>query len=161
MVHEIEAVTSLDAQAALVGRAVPAFHVLYMVVLYVERQQATYAAVRADGIDLFIRFHQAHVPGWHQGAGGARLHALAAGHAGALSHQVVHVEYDFGVLAAPGITDDVVHLLLPAGAHATGTLDTGIQVDCDGRVRQVRRGLLPPLEAGGEHVHLCRPVVKL
>ena len=160
MMHVIEPVTSLDAKAALVGGTVPAFYILYVVVFYVERQQATYAAIGTDGINLLVRFHQTHVPGRHQGAGRTGLHAFAAGHTGALTHQVTHVEYDFGVLAAQGVTDNVVHLLFPAGAHATGALDTGIQVDRDRGVRQVRSDRLARLEAGREYVQLRSPVVQ-
>jgi hypothetical protein len=50
---------------------------------------------------------------------------------------VVHVEDDLRVRAAKGQADHVVDLLVAAGAQAAGALDAGVQVDGDGRVRQV------------------------
>ena len=121
VVYVIEAVAPLDAQAALVGGAVPAFDVLDVVVLYVERQQAAHAAVRADGIDLPVRFHQPDVPGR---ASGRRL-GQACTHSPQATQVLSPIRSPMSntiseVPAALCVTDNVVHLFFPAGAHATG-----------------------------------------
>ncbi len=71
------------------------------------------------------------------------MHALAAGDAGGIAHGIVEVEHDLGMLAAVRVADDVVHLLLAAGAQAARALDAGIQVDRDRRVGEIRFGLVP------------------
>ncbi len=129
MVHVVKTKTPLDAQAALIGRAFAAQHADDSVVLDLIAQQAADAAERADGIDGTRRHGlprgirhceerrrrgnrndggDRHLDA--QCAGGAGLHALAAGHAGAGTHGVAQVEHDLAVGATPGVANHVVHL---------------------------------------------------
>ena len=139
MVRVVEAVAALDAQAPVVGRAVAAFDEEDLVVLDVVGQLAADAAVRAERLDLLVGHRERDVARRHQRAGRAGLHAFAAGDAGRVAHRVVHVEDDLRVVAAEGQADDVVDLLVAAGAHAARALDAGVEVDGDRRVREVGR----------------------
>src|SRR6266699_2346628 len=65
------------------------------------------------------------------------------------------------MLAAERVADDVVHLLLAAGAQAPRALDTGVQVHRDRRVRQVGLRLLPRLEARLADFQGFRPMIEL
>ncbi len=73
----------------------------------------------------------------HQRAGGAGLHAFAAGDAGGGAHRVGHVEDDLGVVAAARHADHVVDLHLAAGADAEVAVDAGVEVDAHGDVAGV------------------------
>ena len=137
VLHVVEAVPALDAQPARVGRAVLALHVENRVALDVVRELAADAAVWADRLHLPVGHRQADVAGRHERAGRARLHALAAGDAGGVAHRIVEVEHDLRLAAAEGVADDVVHLLLAAGADAAPALDAGVEVDGDRRMRQI------------------------
>ena len=161
MVRVVEAVAALDAQAAVVGRAVAALDVEDLVVLDVVGQLAADAAVGAHRVHLLVGHGERRLARRHQRAGGAGLHALAAGHAGGRAHGVVHVEHDLGVVAAEGQADHVVDLLVAAGAQAARALDAGVQVDGDGRVRQVLAHLLARCEARLAHAELRGPLVHL
>ena len=98
VVRVVEAVAALDAQAAVVGRAVAAVDVEDLVVLDVVGQLAADAAVRAHRVDLLVGHGAAPtLARRHQRAGRAGLHALAAGDAGGRAHRVVHVEHDLRV----------------------------------------------------------------
>src|SRR2546425_6912497 len=131
MMGVIESVAALDAEPAMVRRAVLAGDELDLVFLHVIREQAADAAERAYRVDLLVDGLQAGVARRHQRAGRAGLHALAAGHAGGLAHRVVEVEHDLRVIPPPGVADDVVHLLLAAGAHAARALDPRVQIHGD------------------------------
>ena len=72
-----------------------------------------------------------------QRAGRAGLHAFAAGDAGRLAHRIVEVEHDLRMPAAIRVADDVVDLLLAAGAHAARALDARVEVDRHRRMREV------------------------
>jgi hypothetical protein len=157
----VEAVATLHAQAAVVRRSVLAGDEFDDVLLHVVGQQAADAAERAYRVDRLVDGLKAHFARRHQRAGRAGLHALAAGDAGRGAHRVVHVEHDARVLAAVGVADHVVHLLLSTGAHAARALDAGIEVDRDGGVRNVGFRLLPALESGQAEVHLPRPQLQL
>ena len=161
VVRVVEAVAPLDAQAALVGRAIAALDEEDLVVLDVVGQLAADAAIRAHRLDLPVGHAQCRVARGHQRAGRAGLHTFAAGHAGRRAHRVVHVENDLRVLAAEGQADDVVDLLVAAGAQAARALDAGVEVDGDGRVRQVLRRLRARSEARLVHAELGRPLVDL
>ena len=80
-----------------------------------------------------------------------------------VAHGVVEVEHDRAVRAAQRVADDVVDLLLAAGAHAAVALDAGVEVDRHGRMRQVGRGLLAAqgLERRAHrHAQARRPVAQ-
>ena len=106
--------------------------------------------------------------GRHQRARGTGLHALAAAHAGRIAHGVVHVEDDLGVLAAKSEADDIVHLLVPTGAQASGALDARVEIDRDRGMRKVgchrrarREARLAHLELGRPFIHFVVPRVFL
>ena len=160
VVHIVETVATLHAQPFMVRRAVAAVDREDPVVLDVVGELAADAAERADRMDLPVRHLQADFARGHQCAGRAGLHAFAAGHATAVAHRVVEVERNLRMVAAERIADHVVHLLFPAGAHAAGALDAGVEVDRDARVRQVGGDLRPRSETGQPHVELARPVVE-
>src|SRR5690606_10376229 len=161
VVHVVESEAALDAEAAVVGRAVPALHLDDASVPDVERGLATHAAVGAEGVDLAFRDGVGGQARRHERAGRACLHALAASHARALAHGVFEVEDDAGVRAAAGVADDVVHLLLAARADAAGALDAGVEADEDRRVGRVGRGLGPRCEAWPADLQEAGPVVEL
>ncbi len=129
VMHVVEAVAALHAQATMVGRAVLAFDVQDVVVLDEVRELAPDAAVGADRIDDLVRHLQRNAARGRECPGRAGLHALTARDTGAGAHGIVEVEHDLRMVAAPGVADDVVHLQLAAGAHATGALDAGVEVD--------------------------------
>ena len=85
---------------------------------------------------------------FHQRAGRARLHALAASDAGRGAHIGVEVEHDLRTMAAVGHADDVVVLYLAASAHAQAAVDAGVEVHGDGRVRVVGLGLVGLSDSG-------------
>ena len=116
VVGVVKAVATLDTQAAMVGRAIPAFNKQNLVVFDVVGQLATHAAIRADRRDLFVGHAQGRLACGHQGAGRAGLHAFAAGHAGRGAHGVVHVENDLRLVTSKGQTNHVIDLLVTAGA---------------------------------------------
>ena len=92
MVRIVKAVTTLDAQATVVGRAVAAFHVNYFVVLDVVGQLAADAAIGADRGHLLVGHRQRGVARGHQCAGGAGLHTFAAGDAGGGAHAQLELD---------------------------------------------------------------------
>jgi hypothetical protein len=63
------------------------------------------------------------------------------------------------MLAAERVADDVVHLLLAAGAHAARALDAGIEVHRDAGVGNIGLGLLPGFKPGQSNPELARPAV--
>ena len=139
VVRIVEAVAALDAQARVVGRVVAALDEEDAVVLDVVGELAADAAERAERLDLLVDHGERDVARRHQRAGRARLHAFAAGDARRRAHRVVHVEDDLRALAAERQADDVVDLLVAAGANAARALDAGVEVDRHRRVRQVLR----------------------
>jgi len=159
----VETIAALDAQAVMVRRTVLAVDELDDVLLGVDviGQQAAHAAERAHRVHGLVDGLEADIARRHQSAGRARLHALAAGDAGRVAHRVVEVEHDLRVLAAERVADDVVHLLLAAGAQAARALDAGVEVDGDRRVRQIGFDLLPGLEPRLADLHLLRPGIEL
>src|SRR6185295_13675075 len=83
----VEAEAALDAEPALVGRAVAAVHGNQLVVLDVVGELAADAAIGADAVDLAVGLGGEDVVvvnqrRRHQRAGRAGLHAFAAGAAG-------------------------------------------------------------------------------
>ena len=161
MTHVVEAEAALDAEPAVVGRAVLAVDPEDLVVLHVEGELAADAAIGADALDLLGRRLLADLPGRHEGAGRAGLHAFAAGDAGALAHGIVEVEDDLVARAPASHADDVVDLYLPAGADAARAMDAGIEVDRHRRVAEVGCRRLARREATRGAPHALRPVPKL
>ena len=65
------------------------------------------------------------------------MDTLSATDARAVSHGVFEVEDNGRAVSAVGETDNIVALLFAAGADTSSALDAGIEVDGDGRVREV------------------------
>src|SRR6266404_786125 len=128
MVDVVETKTALDAEAVVVGRAVAALGVNDLLVLDLIGDLTADAAEWAERVHLLVGIGDAglvlvqHHRG-HQRAGRASLHAFATGDAGRLTHGVVEVEHDLGVVIAIGHADNIVDLDLAAGAHAETALD--------------------------------------
>ena len=160
MVRVVKAVTPLHAKPPVIGRAVAALHLDDGVVLDVVGQLATHPAVRADRINRLVRHHQPRFARGHQRAGGAGLHALAAGNAARGAHRIVKVEHDLRMLTTKGVADDIIHLLFAAGAHAAVALYARIKIDRDGRVRHVPLHLRARRKARQTHIELFRPHIE-
>src|SRR5207249_2219993 len=79
---------------------------------------AAHAAVRAHGGNLALDGREIRVVRGRERAGRARLDAFAAGDTGRLAHRVAEIEHDLGMRAAKRVADDIVDLLLSAGANA-------------------------------------------
>src|SRR5207244_10590632 len=89
------------------------------------------------------------------------LHALAAGDTRAIPHRVAQVEHDLRTTAAKRVADHVVDLHFAAGTHAARALDAGVEIDCNGRVRQVRRGRPTRCKSGLANLHPVNPKAQL
>ena len=163
MGHVVEAEAALDAEPVLVGRPGPALDGGDFAGADPVGHLAADAAIGADAVHLVQVIGQADAPiveqgGFHEGAGGAGLHAFAAGDAGAHPHGVVEIKDDLGFRAAPGHADDVVHLNLAASADAKGAMDAGVQVDRHGGMAGVRHRGGTGREAAFHDAHLSGPV---
>ncbi len=161
VLHVVEAVAPLHAQAVAVGGTFAALHPEDLVALDVVGEQAPDAAIGADRVHRLVRLDLADFARGHQSARRAGLHAFAAGDAGGIAHGIVEIEHDLRMLAAVGVADDVVHLFLAAGAQAAGALDAGIQVYRDRGVGEIGFRLVPRLEARLADFQLLRPAIKL
>src|SRR5437660_6671762 len=161
MVRVIEPVTSLHAQPIVIRRAVLAGDELNLVFGDVIGEQTPDAAEWADAVHLLLDRLQSDAACRHQRAGGARLHAFAAGDAGRLAHRVVEIEHRHRPVAAVRIADDVVDLHLAAGAHAARALDAGVEVHRDRRVRNIALWLLASCEPGIADAEALRPLPHL
>jgi len=120
---------------------------------------AAHPAVGAEGVDLLLGRFQAQVIGRHQRPGGAGLYALATGNAAAVSQGVADIEHDGRFSPATGVADHVVDLHFTAGAQAAGALDTGVQIDRDSRMGEIRSGLMAAWKPGFSQLQFLRPVV--
>ena len=142
----VEAKAALHTQALLVGRAVYAINPGDFVILDLEGQLTADATVRADGLDFAVvvlavaHFVVIQRLGWHECAGWAGLNTLATGDTSGLTHGVVEVEGDLGIVPPARQADDVVDLHFAAGADAEVTLDAGVEVDAHGNVAVVEQG---------------------
>ena len=58
-------------------------------------------------------------------------------------------------------TDDIVVLLLSAGPHTAGTLNTALKVDRDGWMRHISRRLITFPEAAVLYIIVITPMVEL
>jgi len=145
----------------MVGGAVAALHVNDLLVLDVISELAAHAAERADRVHRPVGDFERGVARGHQCACRASLHALAARYAGAQTHGIVEVEHDLGMLAAESVADDVVDLLFAAGAETPRALDAGIQIDRNGRMRNIHGRLSPRGEARLAHLQLAHPLIQL
>ena len=130
----VEAEAPLDAEALLVRRPVAAIDGRDPFALDAVRDLTPDPAVRAYALDLPqveppVHPRLVHERRLHERPRRTRLHALAAGDAGALPHRVVEVEDDARPVPAPGHADDVVHLHLAARPHAQVALDAGVKGD--------------------------------
>ena len=142
----VETEAALDAQALLVRRPVPPVDGRDAVtVVDPVRDLAPDPAVGADALDLPegkppVRPRLVHERRLHERPRRTRLHALAAGDAGALAHRIVEIEDDARPVPPVGHADDVVHLHLAARPHAQVALDTGVEGDLHRRVGGVGGG---------------------
>src|SRR5207247_4929718 len=96
---------------------------------HVVSELAADPAVGAHGWDFPVGFEQADSARRHKRAGRTRLHTFSAGNTGALTHRIVEIENDLGMLAPESVADHVIHLLFAAGPHTPGTLNARVQVD--------------------------------
>jgi hypothetical protein len=110
------------------------------------------AAMLGDGVDNRL---------WHQRASWARLHAFAAGDAGRKAHRIIKVEHGFRVDSPKRHADDVIDLHFAASPHAKPAIDAGVEIDCHGRVREVRLGNAVRGESRGFNALDLGPVPKL
>ena len=94
----------------------------------------------------------------HQRAGRARLHAFAAGDAGARAHRVVEVEDDLRADATVGHADHVVDLHLAARPHTEVAVDAGVEIDPHRRVARVGGDRGPAREPALGHVQALGPL---
>ena len=90
-----------------------------------EMRNATRRAF-ANVVDLAIDRLRTNQALRHQRTGWASLHALTAGHAGALAHRIAQVKHDLAMCTAHRVTNYVVDLLFTASTHAAITLYTGV-----------------------------------
>jgi hypothetical protein len=166
MMDIVEAKTSLDAEAVVIGGPVAALGIDDLLVLDLIGDLAAHAAKRTQRIDLpvgvghagllFIKHH-----GRHQRAGRAGLHAFTAGDAGRFTHRIVEVEHDLGLVTAIGHADHVIDLDLAAGTHAQAALDAGVEIDAHGRMAGVALPALGRGEAALCNLDLLGPVPEL
>ena len=63
-------------------------------------------------------------------------------------------------MAAKGIADHIIDLLLATGPHTAGALDAGIQIDGDGRMRQIGRHGLALFKARFVNLEPVGPVIE-
>ena len=96
--------------------------------------------------------------GLHQCPGRARLHALATGHTGAVSHRIIEVKHDLGLGTALRHADDVVDLHLSAGPHAEIAMDAGVEAHPHGRMTGIGRRSGTGGKAAAGHVHAIGPL---
>src|SRR5215475_916695 len=122
MLNVVETVPALDTQAARVRRSIFSLHKENLVVLDVIGKLATHAAVRTDGLHLFIGFNHAHAAGRHERTGRTRLHAFTASNTCGVAHWIVQVEHDLRMGTAKGIADDVIDLFFAAGTDTPSAL---------------------------------------
>src|SRR6516162_10205345 len=144
MVRIVEPKAALDAEAVVVGRAVPAFDRDDMVVLNLVSQLAADAAIGADTVDFAVGSVRKGTVGidqcrGHQGTGRTSLHAFAAGDAGTRAHGIVKVEDYLLTPIAGRHADHVVDLDLTAGAHTEIALYTGVQLHRHRRMAAIGR----------------------
>ncbi len=161
MMHVVEAVAPLHAQAAVVRGTVATLHAQDPVVLDVIGELATHAAVRAHRVDGPVGFDEARAARRHERARRARLHAFAARDARRCAHGIVEIEYRHRREASIGVADHVVDLHLAARPHAARALDAGVEVHRDRGMRKIGFRREPRAEAGLAHLELARPVVEL
>ncbi len=65
------------------------------------------------------------------------------------------------MLAAEGVADDVVHLFLATGSHASAALDASVEMNLHRRMRNVLGRLMPGTEARLADRELPRPQIEL
>src|SRR6187549_2993599 len=163
----IKAEPSLYTEAVLVGGTVSPLHKGDFIVVDLVSDLTTDTAVWAyrvyfaldlpaamlgDGVDNRL---------WHQRASWARLHAFAAGDAGRKTHRIIKVEHGFRVDSPKRHADDVIDLHFAASPHAKPAIDAGVEIDCHGRVREVRLWNAVCRESRGFNALYLGPVPKL
>lgn len=78
-----------------------------------------------------------------------------------IAHGIGHVENDFRMRSTEGVTDNVVDLYLTARPDTACALDTGIQIDGDGRVGKVGGGRHAWLKTRIPDPHFFCPITQL
>ena len=63
-----------------------------------------------------------------------------------------------GMMSAMGQTNDIVNLSFSASTHTARTLNTGIEIDCNCRMRQIGAWLLTRLKTWCGHPKFIRPL---
>ena len=158
--HVVGSVTAFDAQATMIGRAIAAFHFNDRIVLYLVGDLAADAAKGAQRIDFFRRLLQRRAVTRRQSAGRTRLHTFAAADAGRIAHGIVKIEDDFAVTAASGKTDYAIHLLFATGTRAAAALYACVEIDRNGRMRNILLRLRACIKTRFAHFQFLRPIVQ-
>ncbi len=159
MSRVVESIAPFDAQTRLIGRTVAPLDVHDFVVFDVIGQLTPHATIRAEGIDRLVGYRQGDFASRRERTRRAGLHAFAAAHASRRSHGIVHVEYNFGVLAAGREADNVVNLFVATRSQTARALNAGIEVDCNGRVSEIRRNSRSRRKARLAHFKARGPIV--
>ena len=165
MVDIIIAKAAFDAEAVVVGGAVAAIDHQDLIVFDMHFGLAADAAIGAQRVDGTVGIfgalaHFVHEGFFDQRAGWASLDALAAGHAGALTHWVIEIEDDFGAGPAVGHADHIIDLDFAAGAHAKVAVDAGIEIDRHSDVAEILVDARFGGKAGCLDLHLIGPIPK-
>ncbi len=158
MMNIVKAIASLDAQAAFIGGPLATFDTQNGIALHVVSKLTAHTAIRAYGIHCFICGLVCRSFGWAQRTRGAGLYAFAAGHAGGLGQRITLIKHNCGMFTAKSQANDIVHLHVPAGAHAAGALNAIVHVYRDGWVGQVGRHGCSRVKPAAFNLHLLAPV---
>ena len=164
VLNVVKSKTSFDTEAIVVGGAISPLHTHNAIVFHVVSEQAAHTAEGAHRVDFLVNHLRAHLRLGHQCPGRASLHTLATSNATATAHVVLHIKHNLTVRTAMCIADDIVHLLFTTSSHAAVALNTGIQVDSHGRMRDISRRLLAPQALkfrSDRDVHGLHPITQL
>ena len=122
----VKAKATFYTQTAMVRRTITTIDTHNLFIFNVIGDLATHTAEWTDRINLAIDRLRSNMGFWHQRTGWAGLHTLTTRHAGAKTHWIAEIKYDFAMSATHCITDHIIDLLFTARTHTTVTLNTGV-----------------------------------
>ena len=154
MVDIVEAEAAFDAKPAFVGGTITALDAADAPTCDGVGHLAANTAIGADAVNLFSLTRRLRR---QQRACRTGLNAFATGDASRVPHGIGHVEDDAGAGTASRHADDVVDLNLAAGAHTAGAVNTGVEIDCYGRVAVVGRRCVADRKAAFHDTHDVGP----
>ena len=137
MLYVVKSKTTFDTETIVIGGTVSPLHTHNAIVFHVVSEQATHTAEGAHGVNFFVHHLRAQLRLGHQRACGASLHTFATRHATAAAHVILQIKHNLTVRTAMRIAYDIVHLLFTTCSHTTIALNTGIQVDRHGWMRNI------------------------